>query len=153
MDRNFHMNNAAYPRETNIWRRIFWRRFVGVQDAMRRKGAGFVVAAQSIRHRRELRLWEAYEVHSRVICWHDGDRSFFMEFRFVRNGFVHAVQHVKYALVTRSPKCLQVTPSEILSLAGISAKSPVMPADVASWRKHIAESSQALRREAGLAPR
>lgn len=153
MDRNFHMNNAAYARESNFARRDFWRRLAGVLGVMRAQGLGFVVAAQAVRHRRELRLWDAYDLESRLLCWSDEDRSFFMEFRFVKGGFVHAVHHVKYTVVgKRRGDGPPLTPSELLDAAGISLPSPRMPEDVKAWRAQMSASSRILRAEAGLGP-
>ena len=159
IDRNGHMNNARYFAATNFARRRFWE-LNGVWRACRRRGANLIVSAQSVRYRRELRCWAAYEVVTRLVHADDKERSFFVEHRFVREGFVCAVQLVKYRIVpmrarggggsggddatTPSALLLAVadSPDEARFVDDVAAAPPP---DLAAWIEYNARSSAALR--------
>jgi acyl-CoA thioesterase FadM len=118
IDRNCHMNNSVYFKQLNYARKHFWNQ-LGVWKHLYVKKYNMVVSAQSIRFRRELKLWDNYEISIRLISWCDKSRCFYLESQFLRKGFVHAIHWTKYNLVGKdSPK-----PSEILfSCSLISSK-------------------------------
>ncbi|XP_029410872.1 protein THEM6 isoform X2 [Nannospalax galili] len=61
LDLLLHMNNARYLREADVARAAHLTR-CGVLGALRELGAHAVLAASCARYRRELRLFEAFEV-------------------------------------------------------------------------------------------
>jgi len=58
------------------------------------------VTAQSIRYRRELKLFETFQVYTKIINFSDEDKCFYVESRFINSAnFVCAVHHLKYKIV------------------------------------------------------
>jgi len=163
VDRNGHMNNARYLREAGFGRHNLWLRMHGLWQALRADGQNMVVAAQQVRYRKELPLWRWYRLESRVLCW--DDKAFYIEQRFVRGGFVHAILWVKYAVIGAAPVDVvrrfnaladiappKNWPSKVSLKTGevllpAAERSPAMPAELQSWCKSLAESSAALRAE------
>lgn len=97
LDLLLHMNNARYLREADVARAAHLTR-CGVLGALRDLGAHTVLAASCARYRRSLRLFEPFEVRTRLLGW--DDRAFYLEARFVslRDSFLCALlrsrQHV-----------------------------------------------------------
>lgn len=115
IDHNQHMNNARYLRELNYSRRQFFVS-IGLWHLLRRQGLNLIVASQCIRYRKELKLFMAFHIRTRILAWSDVERCFWVESRFEREGFVCAIHHVKYVLVGDK----STTPSSLLRQAGIS---------------------------------
>lgn len=102
LDLLLHMNNARYLREADVARAAHLTR-CGVLGALRDLGAHTVLAASCARYRRSLRLFEPFEVHTRLLGW--DDRAFYLEARFVslRDGFVCALLRFRQHVLGTSP--------------------------------------------------
>jgi len=99
----------------------------------------FVVGASSIRYRRELGLGQAFQVETQVKCW--DKQAFYLEHRFVKDGFVHAIVLIKNNVL--GPK----RPDEIVEiLYGEKKSSPEIPSDIQLWIQSNAASSAMLRK-------
>lgn len=78
-----------------------------------------VVTAQSIRYRRELQLWQEYDISTRLAGWSDVDKCFYLESTFLTKSepdsppFIHAIHWVKYRLIGET-KDSNVLPSSVL---------------------------------------
>lgn len=102
LDLLLHMNNARYLREADVARAAHLTR-CGVLGALRDLNAHTVLAASCARYRRSLRLFEPFEVHTRLQGW--DDRAFYLEARFVslRDGFVCALLRFRQHVLGTSP--------------------------------------------------
>lgn len=143
LDLLLHMNNARYGREADVARAVHLAR-CGVLDALRELGASAVLAATCARYRRSLRLFEAFEVRTRLLAW--DERAFYLEARFVRarDGFV-------CALLRSRQHVLGTTPERIVQhLCKRKVESPELPPDLKHWIAYNETSSQQLRAESGL---
>ncbi|KAL8181559.1 UNVERIFIED_CONTAM: hypothetical protein K2H54_006734 [Gekko kuhli] len=97
LDDTLHMNNARYSREADIARCNFFARFrlLWAFDILR---VDSVLSASASRFRQPLRLFERFDIHTRILGW--DDHAFYLEQKFVshRKDFVVAVidcqQHV-----------------------------------------------------------
>jgi acyl-CoA thioesterase FadM len=120
IDRNGHMNNSRYLRELNFSRRYFFVK-IGVWPLLKKHNVNLLVRSQTIRHRRDLRVWERYTIRTRLIAWSDIDRCFYLESRFERHGFIHAIHHVKYSVVSnlKTEKANLTSPSALLAAAKV----------------------------------
>jgi len=100
IDRNLHMNNSAYIYELNFSRKKLFSA-LGLWKVLRTNGFNVIIQSQSIRYRRELKLFQKYSIKSKIITWDDDKSAFFLESRFVssKDGFILAVHHAKYKLV------------------------------------------------------
>ncbi|KAJ8598278.1 hypothetical protein CTAYLR_006002 [Chrysophaeum taylorii] len=145
IDRNGHCNNAKFVRVANYARRSFWARCGAWAECLRHEPkVNLIVTATTIRYRRELKLFDSYEVVSRLRYW--DAKCFYTEHRFVKDDFVHAIQHVKYRVVGSGPI---KTPADLLrAVSSDTFDSPpsldAMP-ELQAWIQYDAASSAALR--------
>ena len=75
-----HMNNGRYLQIMDV-ARAEWMVRTGVFGSMRTQGWGAVLGGGVTRFRRSLKLWERYEVRTRLLCW--DQRWFYFEHTFV----------------------------------------------------------------------
>ena len=166
LDRNAHMNNARYARECGFGRMSHFSA-MGLWRALERFDANIVIAAQTMRYRRELGFAQCYELRTRIAGWHE--RSFFLEQRFVVGGFVHAQLFAEYRVVRRRSTSSarggatvssadRATPTPAMLLAatrggGEVHASPKLSPAIAAWVECNHASSAALRAESGLGAR
>ncbi len=94
-----HMNNGRYLSLVDLGRFDLLVR-TGMIGAMRRHGWYAVVSAETVTFRKSLRLWQRFDVESRLIG-HD-DRAIFLEHRVVRGGEIYARVVVRARMVKRS---------------------------------------------------
>jgi acyl-CoA thioesterase FadM len=127
LDLNFHMNNGRYLSIMDLGRLDLLARMGVAVPAMRRRWIPLVGTA-TIRFLRPLDPFEAYELHSQILCW--DEKWFYIEQRFERRGITAAVGFVKGLL--RGPDG-NIRPHEVLGLAGSAVGSPPMPEWIAHW--------------------
>ncbi|KAM5157870.1 protein THEM6 [Mantella aurantiaca] len=143
LDFLLHMNNSRYLREADFARLSFFTRS-GLFGAIHSLGAGMVMAACTVRYRRSLRLLEAFQIRTRLLCW--DDKALYLEQRFVTpgDGFVCAV------LLSRQ-HILGNTPDKVVhSMCKRKVESPEFPDEVMHWIDYNDSSSQKLRAESGM---
>ena len=140
LDFLLHMNNSKYLREMDFGRfaHFFHNNFKGPLETM---GASMVVAAITVRFRRSLQLWQAFQLKTRILGWDDS--SFYCEQRFVnKEGFVCAIAMLKLFIQRRTPK-------EVLEAVLLEpyCPSPPFPPELKAWTQTNSESSQSLKNE------
>lgn len=122
IDRSKHMNNANYLYELNFSRRHFCNS-LGLWSILRKLNANMVVQCQTIRYRKELRVWQSYSIRTRILEIDEEEGCFYLESRFLtEDNFVAAIHHVKYKIV--APKCengsrRKISPVDVLIDAGV----------------------------------
>lgn len=143
LDLLLHMNNARYLREADVARIAHLAR-CGVLEGLRALGARAVLAASCARYRRSLRLFEPFEVRTRLLGW--DDRAFYMEARFIslRDGFVCALLRSRQHVLGTSPERV------VQHLCKRRVEPPELPADLQHWIAYNEASSQLIRAESGL---
>jgi acyl-CoA thioesterase FadM len=92
LDFNFHVNNGRYLTLADLGR-IHWFARTGILRAARRHQAHPVVGDAIARFRRDLRAFQSFEIHTRLIGW--DEKWGFLEHRFVRGGRVIGVVAVR----------------------------------------------------------
>ena len=157
LDRNAHMNNARYARECGFGRMSHFSA-LGLWDALESFESNVVIAAQTIRHRRELGFAQRYKLRTRITGWQNTPPSFFLEQRFVVGGFVHAQLFAEYRIVRKVVSGAELTPTPATLLAATRGgaevrASPKLSPAIAAWVECNRASSAALRAESGLGPR
>jgi acyl-CoA thioesterase FadM len=146
LDLNGHVNNGRYLMLADLGR-IDWFLRTGAMQVALRRGALPVVGDALAKFRRELRLFQSFEIHSRMLGW--DERWGFLEHRFVRNGRVVAVVAIRGLFRGHQGP---VAPSDLLAaLGGGSAVSPALPDWVLAWDRGSEELSTELRLEEGNA--
>jgi acyl-CoA thioesterase FadM len=125
-----HVNNGVYLTMLDVARvdLLLRARAIGV---LRAQGVYPVVAAQTIRYRRSLRLFERFEIETRIIGW--DELAFIVSHEFRRGDDVVAEATVRWRFLKRGGG--KPTASEVLGLFGANAVSPALPPFVAAWNE------------------
>jgi acyl-CoA thioesterase FadM len=132
LDEYRHVNNGVYlsmmdlPRLDLLMRSGLWPRF---------KAAGIypVVASQTITYRKSLRLWQAFEIETRILGY--DDRAVYLEQRFVADGEVYARGFVKGRFLRRGGGVVPI--AEVGMLAGIDPAAHPVPDWLRDWSQHV----------------
>ncbi|XP_028971716.1 protein THEM6 isoform X1 [Esox lucius] len=138
-----HMNNARYLRECDFARFHYYMRN-GIFRTLHSLRATMVVGASTIRYRRSLAFWEAFDLRTRIVAW--DDKSFFVEQQFVsqRDGFISAVMLCRQNVLRSNPESI------LQLLCKRKVECPDYPEELQHWISFISASSQALRAQSGL---
>jgi YbgC/YbaW family acyl-CoA thioester hydrolase len=125
-----HVNNGVYLTMLDAARVDMLLRSRALRR-LRARGFYAVVAAQTIRYRRSLRLFERFEVETRVIGW--DEHAFLVEHAFLRRDEVAAEAVVRIRFLARSgPK---PSTADVLELLEVQGPSPALPPFVATWNE------------------
>lgn len=141
LDLNRHVTNGRYFNMADVGRMDYILRSGAVRVALRHKAAP-IVGDVCGKFRRELRLFDRFEIHTRMLGW--DDKWTFMEHRFVRRDRVVAV--VVMRGLFRAPGAL-VPPSAFVEEMGLSPQSPQLPHWLVNWSASCDAQSQVLRDE------
>lgn len=110
LDILWHVNNGVYLSYMDFgrWDMIFRN---GVYDLARRKNWYSVVAGETIKFKRSLRLWDKFEIETRIVG-HD-EKNFFIAQKFFCRGQEMASALVRIRFLKKSGGA--VTPREVLN--------------------------------------
>lgn len=132
LDINLHVNNGRYLALADIGR-IHWFVRTGTLQLARRQDAFPVVGDAIAKFRRDLRLFQSFEIHTRLLGWND--RWGFLEHRFVRAQRVIGLVAVRGLFKgPRGP----IDPGVLLATLAHAAPSPKLP----EWADHFHRSSE-----------
>ena len=101
-----------------------------------------VIGDAMAKFRRDLRLFQSFDIHSRLLGW--DERWMFLEHRFVRAGRVVGVVAIRGLF--RGPRGA-VSPGEFLGTLGAPAQSPTLPEWLLKWHQANELLSTLLRSE------
>jgi acyl-CoA thioesterase FadM len=141
LDANLHVNNGRYLSLADIGR-MHWFVRAGIFGLARRERALPIVGDAIAKFRRDLKCFERFEIHSRILGW--DQRWGFIEHRFIRNGRVLGVVAVRGMF--KGPDG-SLDPGLFLHGLGLSIASPPLPEWVAQWNQGCESLSQILRDE------
>ncbi|HEY6640738.1 thioesterase family protein [Povalibacter sp.] len=149
LDINLHVNNGRYLALADLGR-FDWFIRTGVFQLARRHDAVPVIGDAIAKFRREIKAWQAFEIHTRLVGW--DERWAFLEHRFIREGRVIGVVAIRG--VFRGPEG-SLTPGELMAGLGVSMTSPPLPEWIREWHAGCESLSHTLRAEeaAGRTPR
>lgn len=133
LDVLWHVNNGVYLTMLDVARVDLLLRS-GAARRLRRVGYYPVVAAQTIRFRRSLKLLDRFEVETRIIGW--DEKAFLIEHQFLRRGEIVAEAVVRWRFLKR--KGGTASSAELLELFGKAQPSPPLPAWVEAWNRQNA---------------
>ena len=134
LDLNFHTNNGRYLTLADIGR-LHWFVRTGISDAARRRRVYPVVGDAIARFRRDLKVFDAFDLDTRLLGW--DERWGFIEHRFIRGGRVIGVVAVRG--VFTGPQGV-ITPVSLLEVVGSGAQSPALP----EWATRFHQASDQL---------
>jgi acyl-CoA thioesterase FadM len=130
LDVLLHVNNGVYLTMLDVARVDLLLRS-GVARTLWRNGLYPVVAAETIRFRRSLKLFQTFEVETAVIGW--DDKAFILQHRFLRGEELVAEAIVRSRFLRRRGG--SVGSREILELLGRTEPSPPLPPWVEAWNR------------------
>lgn len=133
LDVLFHVNNGVYLSMLDVARVDLMLRS-GMARVLRRRGFYPVVAAQTIRFRRSLQLFQVFYVETKVLGW--DERAVLLQHHFVRRGEVVAEAVVRARFLKR--KGGTVSSAELMEAIGHVGPSPELPAWIAAWNSENA---------------
>lgn len=128
-----HVNNGVYLSMLDV-ARVDWMLRAGLWGPLRRRGYYPVVAAETIRFRRSLQLFQAFEVETRMLGW--DDRAFIVRHRFLRGEELVAEAVVRARFLRR--KGGTVSSQELLEAIDVTEASPPLPEWIESWNRENA---------------
>ena len=141
LDFNGHVNNGRYMTLADVARMDFVVRS-GVGRLALKKGALPVVGDLIAKFRRDLKLFQRFDVQTKIAGW--DDKWVFVEHRFVREGRVLAVVAIRGLFKTAEGP---LTPTAFAGDLGVDPQSPAIPQWIQDWSRSCDAMSQALRQE------
>ena len=141
LDFNRHVTNGRYFTLADVGRMDFVLRSGAFRVAMRNKALPIVGDTWG-KFRRELKLFEAFEIHTRILGW--DQKWSVMEHRFISRGRVVGV--VVMRGLFRSAKGT-LPPADFVRELGLAEASPPMPQWLSDWANSCDEMSVQLRAE------
>ena len=134
LDFNAHVNNGRYLTLADIGR-VHWFVRTGVLAVARQQKALPVIGDAIAKFRKDLRVFQSFEIQTRMIGW--DDKWGFLEHRFVRKDRVIGVVAVR-GVFRRSDG--PVDPGVLLAAVAHTAPSPELP----EWANHFHQGSDLL---------
>ncbi len=134
LDINVHMNNGRYLGAMDLGRLDLAFR-TGLGQLMLRNGWKPLVGGLTMRYRKSLRLFEAYELHTRMLGW--DAKWCFLEQRFLKDGELIAEGVVRLLFRGREGN---IPSADLLRRIGYDGPSPELPEAVHRWAgRYLAE--------------
>jgi len=128
LDALLHMNNGVYLTMMDLGRTDLLLRS-NAFNALRKKGWYPVLAAEPIRFKRSLTLFQRFTIRTRVVGW--DERSIYLEQLYIAKGKLVARAVVDARFLAK--KGGKVTPAQLLEFLEIDSESPQLPEWIATW--------------------
>lgn len=141
LDLNRHVTNGRYFTLADIGRMDYVLRSGAFRVALRQRALPIVGDVWG-KFRRELRLFERFEVHTRMLGW--DDKWSFMEHRFVKDGRVAGVVIMRGLFRGRHGN---VPPADFATELGLPEQSPPLADWLSEWSASCDGLSAQLRGE------
>ena len=141
LDFNGHVNNGRYFTLADIGRMDFVLRTGTAKVAFKHKALPIVGDAMA-KFRKDLKVFERYEMQTRVLGW--DDKWVFMEHRFVRGGRVAGIVVMRGLFRAASGV---LTPAFLLSEMGVTSASPDLPDWLREWNASCDSLAGVMREE------
>lgn len=123
-----HMNNGVYFSLQDLARMDYMAR-AQAADKIAAQGWYPVVASETIRFRRSLKLFQKFELRTRLISW--DEKYLYLEHKFTSRGEVIAVGMIRARFLSKAGGA--VSPQDLLKALGLSLQPPVFPDHLLSW--------------------
>jgi acyl-CoA thioesterase FadM len=133
LDVLLHVNNGVYLSMLDVARVDLLLRS-GLLGRLRKRGFYPVVAAETIRFRRSLKLFQSFEVETKVLGW--DDKAFILQHQFLRAGAVMAEAIIRSRYLKRGGGT--VSTREVLEALGLPLASPDLPPWIDAWNRENA---------------
>lgn len=141
LDIFFHVNNGVYLTLMDLGRTDMMLRS-GVFNVVRSKGWYPVVAAETIRFQRSLKLFQKFSIRTEVVGW--DDKSIYMEQVFSSKDKQIAIAALNVRFLKKSGG--KVSPADLLGLLGEQFEDqPDLPEWISTW--NIATAAMPVQRD------
>jgi acyl-CoA thioesterase FadM len=128
-----HVNNGVYLTMLDVARVDLLLRS-GRAGALRARGFYPVVAAETIRFRRSLKLFQRFETETQIVGW--DEKALLLRHRFIRGAETVAEAFVRWRFLRRGGGT--VPSDEVLEALGHAGPSPQLPAWIDAWNRENA---------------
>lgn len=128
LDALLHVNNGVYLTLMDLGRTDLLLRS-NAFSRLRKKGWYPVLAAETIRFKRSLKLWQRFTIRTQVVGW--DERSIYLEQQFISKGRLVAKAVVDARFLAR--KGGVVTPAELLAFLELDETSPDLEPWITTW--------------------
>lgn len=128
LDALLHVNNGVYLTLMDLGRTDLLLRS-NAYHAVRKQGWYPVLAAETIRFKKSLTLFQKFTIRTRVVGW--DERSIYLEQQFLSKGKLVAKAVVDARFLKK--KGGNVAPAELLAFLNIEHNRPDLPDWVATW--------------------
>ena len=127
------LNNGRTLTLYDLGRLVLFRR-IGIVPVMRAQRWGGTVAGSSVRYRRRVRVFDRFEMRTRLIGW--DARFFYIEQAMWRGEVCTSHLLLRTAITDRAGL---VTTGRVIAAAGLETASPPLPDWVAAWAEADAQ--------------
>ncbi len=131
LDLNWHVNNGRYGTFMDLGRMDLIVR-TGLLKLMRKRNWFPVVADMHLRFLRPLKLWQRFQLETRLLGW--DDRWFYFQQRFISHGKICTVGLIKVQIRHGRKR---VTNEKVLEQINYPVNSPEIPASIQQWMNAI----------------
>ncbi len=131
LDVLMHVNNGVYLTIADLGRTDLLLRSNAL-SRIRKKGWYAVVAAETIRFKKSLKLWQRFSITTRIIAW--TEKAIFLEQTFNRGDTFVARAVIDVRFLSHHGGI--VTPEELLDFLDIDAESPAVPDWIQNWSEN-----------------
>jgi acyl-CoA thioesterase FadM len=128
-----HVNNGIYLSLMDLGRMDLFIRS-GQWKALQHRGWYSVAASVTVTYRRSLRLWQKYELQTKVVGF--DNKAMYIQQRFVRDNEVYVEGLMKGRFLKTTGGT--VTIAELGEMAGVDPATMPIPDWMASWSKDAA---------------
>jgi acyl-CoA thioesterase FadM len=129
IDLNFHLNDGRYLSLAGLGRIDYMIRTGMMRRALQRRWQP-VVGGLTVRYRHEMRTFEGFTLHTRIVGW--DEKWFYFEQRFEKSAALAAQVYVRGLMRSRDGS---VPSADVLALVGWSQASPPLPDGIERWRQ------------------
>lgn len=124
LDLNMHMNNGRYLSIMDLGRVDIMHR-IGLMEHIIQNRWSPVVGHLHMRFRRPFKLFQQYDLHSRIISW--DEKWVYIEQTFICNNKIHAVGLVQGLIRGKQGN---IPSGQILDLLGLNQTPPALTDDI-----------------------
>lgn len=128
LDAFLHVNNGVYLTLMDLGRIDLLLRS-NTLSALRKEGWSPVLAAETIRFKKPLRLWQRFSIVTRVLGW--DENSVYVEQVFTSKGVVVAKAVVDTRFLSKGGEL--VSSEKLINFLNITTPSPELPDWVQNW--------------------
>ncbi|HLR16737.1 MAG TPA: acyl-CoA thioesterase [Alcanivoracaceae bacterium] len=141
LDHNMHLNNAKYLKFMDRCR-LEHSIVTGLMNKLIEARCHAVVANTEVAYVRELRPYQRFTVHTRILGWDDKYVYYDQQFESQNKLHTHALLRVIH-FHNGKP----ISPSTVQDIAGVTVAPPVLPSYIENWKTLLQTKRQYTERE------